>query len=256
MMTKRRRLVIEAILLTFGLLATQFVAIGYRYLAILLLAIFCYFFTAFNLREDLKGISWLMNLLLPSLYTAAVALFYFLLPEAIVTRVIILVFFAIGMYAILLIENIFTISASRTIQLVRSAQAVGFLMTLVTSFLFYDTILSFKQSALLNGLLVFIISSLLIGPALWSVVLSERVEKQLINYTLVLALLVGQFSFIISFWPLEITAASLFLISSLYVLLGIAQSKLTGRLFKNTLIEYLRVGLVVLVIIVFLGRWG
>jgi len=255
-MSKRRRLIIQAVLLTFGLLATQFVQMRYRYLAIFILALLCYFFTAFNLREDIKKISWIMNFPLPALYTASVALFYFLLPEATLTRIAILGFFFIGMYASLLIENIFIISAKRTIQLVRSAQAVGFLITLVTSFLFYDTILSFKLSPFANGMLVFIISLFLVGPALWSVLLEEKLEKKLIFFTITLSLIIGEFALFISFWPLEITAASLFLISSLYVLLGISQNKLTQRLFKNTLKEYLRVGIIVLIITFFLGKWG
>lgn len=255
-MTKRRRLILEAFVLTPGLLATQFVEVRYRYGAILFLALLTYFLTAYSLREDLKKISWLMNLPLPALYTAAVALFYFLLPEVLLSRLLILVFFGIGMYAILLIENIFTIAAARTIQLVRAAQAVGFLMTLVTSFLFYDTIFSFKFSALLNALFVFAISFFLILPCLWMVNLSETVEKKIIQYSLVLAWFMAQLTFFISFWPLTIAAVSLFLVAAFYVILGIVQNYLSGRLFKNTLNEYLRVGIVVLIITFFLAKWG
>jgi len=92
-MTKRRKFVIQSILLSFGLLSTQFVDINYRYWAIFGLGILAYFFTALSLREDLKKIGWIMTLLLPALYTASVALFNFLLPEGIVTRILILVFF-------------------------------------------------------------------------------------------------------------------------------------------------------------------
>jgi len=255
-MTKRRKLILEAFVLTPGLLATQFVEVRYRYGAILFLTLLTYFLTAFFLREDLKKISWLMNLSLPALYTAAVALFYFLLPEVFLSRLLILVFFGIGMYAILLIENIFTIAAARTIQLVRAAQAVGFLMTLVTSFLFYDTIFSFKLSALTNAFLVFVISFFMILPSLWTVNLSETIEKKIVQYSLALAWFMAQLAFFISFWPLTITAVSLFLVAVCYVILGIVQNYLSGRLFKNTLNEYLRVGIGVLIITYFLAKWG
>jgi len=255
-MTKRRRLVVESVLLALGLLTTQFVEIRHRYWAILVLSLVAYFLTAFSLREDLPKIGWLVNLSLPTLYTAAVALFYFLLPEAILTRVLILIFFGIGMYAILLIENIFSIAALRSIQLLRAAQAVGFLMTLVTAFLFYDTIFSFKLEAYLNALVVLAISFLLILPSCWSVTLESGIEKKILSSSLVLALVIGELAFFISFWPLTITAISLFLVTGCYVFLGIVQSQLGGRLFENTLKEYLRVGLAVLLITFFLAKWG
>lgn len=255
-MTKRRKFIIESVLLSAGLLTTQFVEVHYRYWAVFFLGLLAYFFTAFSLKEDLKKIGWVMNLPLPALYTVSVALFYFLLPEALLTRILILVFFGIGMYAILLIENIFSVAAARTIQLLRAAQAVGFLMTLVTAFLFYDTIFSFRFSALINALLVFLISLMLIFPSLWSVALNERIEKRTLQYSLILSWLIGQLALFISFWPLTIIAASLFLATSCYVFLGIVQNHLAGKLFKNTLGEYLRVGIIVLIITFFLGRWG
>lgn len=255
-MTKRRLFVIESILLSLGLLATQFVEVQYRYWAILLLGLISYFSSAFTLREDLKKIGWLTNLLLPALYTVAVALFYFLLPEVILSRILILVFFAIGMYAILLIENIFSVSAYRTIQLLRAAQAVGFLMTLITAFLFYDTIFSFRFSAVINAFLVILISFLLIFPSLWSVSLNEAIEKKTIQYSLVISGLISQLALFISCWPLTITAVSLFLVTACYVFLGLMQNQLAGRLFAKTIGEYLRVGIIVLIITFLLARWG
>lgn len=255
-MTKRRRIILQALLLAPGLLMTQLVEVRFRYLAIFILCLVSYFFTAWSLREDLKKISWSINLPLPALYTGAMALFYFLLPEVWLSRITILFFYAIGLYAVLLVENIYTISASRTIQLVRAAQAVGFLMTLVTGFLFYDAIFSFRLAAFINAPMVGLISFWLILPALWSVDLQEGIEHKIIYYSLILAWVMTQASFLISFWPLSISAVSLFLVAALYVLLGVVQNHFSGRLFEKTLKEYLRVGVVVLIIIFFLARWG
>ena len=255
-MTKRRRLLIEAALLSLGLLGIQSVDISYRYLVILFLGIAAYFLTAFSLKEDLKKKSFLMNLPLPALYTMGVALFYFLLPEVFLSRLFILIFFGIGMYALLLIENIFTIATEKTIQLLRAARAVGFLMTLVTAFLFYDTLFSFRLPSYINSLGVFSLSFLLILPSLWTISLSDRLGRRLIDYSLVLSLVMGQLALFISFWPLSIAAVSLFLVTSLYVILGISQNFLSGRLFKNTMAEYLRVGIIVFIITFFLASWG
>ncbi len=255
-MTKRRKIILQALILTPGLLATQFVEIRFRLGAIFLLGLITYFFTAWSLKEDLKKVSWLVNLPLPALYTIGMALFYFLLPEVLLSRIIVLVLYGIGMYATLLIENIFTISASRTIQLIRAAQAVGFLIVLVTSFLFYNTIFSFKMNALFSAGLVLTISFFLSFPALWSVKLSEQIEKEVFYYSLGLAWVIANLSFFIGFWPLSINAISLFLVTCLYVFLGIVQNYLSARLFTKTLKEYLRVGIIVLIIIFFLAQWG
>jgi hypothetical protein len=255
-MSKRQRFIIQSVILALGLLGTQFVEIRYRYWAIGILSILTYFFSAFSIGEDLKKTAWLTSLPLPTLYISGVALFYFLLPEGFLTRVLILIFFGIGMYAILLIENIFNIAALRTIQLLRAAHAVGFLMTLVTAFMLYDTIFSFKWNAITNAFLVFPVSFMLILSSLWSVSLSETIEKKIIQYVLALALAVSQLAFFISFWPLKITDISLFLVTACYVLLGVVQNYLTGKLFKNTLGQYLRVGIIVLIITFFLGQWG
>lgn len=255
-MTKRRRIILQALILAPGLLMTQLVEVQLRYLAILILCLTSYFFTAWSLREDLKKISWWINLPLPALYTGAMALFYFLLPEVWLSRIVVLFFYAVGMYAVLLVENIYNISASRTIQLLRAAQAVGFLMTLITGFLFYDTIFSFHLAAWFNAPMIGFVSFWLLLPALWSVELKETIEPRVIHYSLILAGLLWQTSFIISFWPLSMSAVSLFLVAALYVILGIVQNHFSGRLFEKTIREYLRVGLVVLIIIFFLAHWG
>lgn len=255
-MTKRRKLILETVIFGFALLGVQLIDVSYRYAAIFSLGVFAYFFTAFSLKEDLKKISWLTNFPLPSLFTIAVGLFYFLLPESWPSRILIIGFYSIGIYAVLLSENIFVIAASRTIQLVRAAQAVNYLMTLITAFLLYDTVFSFRFNAITNALLIFIISLILILPSLWTVLLNEKLDKKIVNYSLILALITGQLAFFISFWPLTITVVSLFLTSALYILLGISQNHFSGKLFEDTFKEYLRVGLVILIIIFFLARWG
>lgn len=116
-MTKRMKLVIVAVALSLGLLGIQSIDIDARYQAIGLLAGVAYGLSAWALFNDLKGTEWLTVLILPVLYPVAVALFYFLLPVRILSRVAILSIFGIGMYALLLTENIFSVAAIRTIQL-------------------------------------------------------------------------------------------------------------------------------------------
>lgn len=255
-MTKRRRFILQSIILCLILFAIQMVDVGLRYWMILATSILAYFLTAFSLREEVRKISWIIVLPIPAFYTASVGLFYFLLPESIVTRIITISLFGIGMYSLLLTQNIYSVAAIRTIQLLRAAQAVGFIITLVTIFFIYGTIFSFNLSSWWNALLVFIFSFLLILSAIWSVTLDEKVNKKQIIYSLCLCFLAAVLSFFISFWPLSITAISLFLVSFWYVSLGICQNLLVGKLFQKTAIEYIRVAIIIFIITFFLAKWS
>lgn len=255
-MTKRQKLVVSSLLLTLGVLGVQSIEIEARYQAIGLLAGVAYGLSAWALFEDLKNIEWLTVLILPVMYPVSVALFYFLLPARLLTRVSILGLFGVGMYALLLTENIFNVAVARTIQLLRAAHAVGFLLTLVVAFFMWDTIFSFRLAPWWIGLLVFASALPLVLQALWSVNLEERITKKVWQNTLGLSWGVGILGLVIGFWPVTITAASLFLVTGLYVGLGLVQHSLSGRLFRKTVEEYAWVGGLVLVITFLMSRWG
>ncbi len=255
-MTKRRKFLLVAFLLTIGLLTTQLMQVDYRYQALIVLAFLSYGLSAWALFDDLKNIEWFTILCLPTLYPVAVGLFYFLLPEKFLSRAFMLSLFGVGMYALLLTENIFSVAAIRTIQLLRAAHAVGFLITLATAFFLFDTLLSFRLPFWVNGLMVIGITLPLLWQGLWSVELIEgRLSKQTTLFGLIIAICLGQMTGIISFWPVTIPVGSLFLVSMFYVALGISQQHFMGRLFRKTLYEYLAVGVVVLVTVVMLTKW-
>lgn len=255
-MSKRAKFVLIALVLAAGLFFTQLVGLDYRYWAILGLSVLTYGLSAWGLIDDLKGVEWLTLLVLPIYYAISVALFYYLLPERLVTRVGILILFTIGMYALLLTKNIFSVAAIRTIQLLRAAHVVAFLITLVTSFFLFDTVFSFRLMPWYNALLAWVISFPLALVNLWSVNLEEKITVRVKIYSLCLAWMMTSLAFFTSFWALSVTGASLLLVTGMYVGLGLFQSHLTGRLFAKTLKEYLWVGGVVLLITFLTAQWG
>ncbi len=255
-MSKRKKLGIVALILTFGILGIQSVEIESRYQAIGLLAGAAYALSVWAMIEDLKGIEWLTVMILPVMYPVSVSLFYFLLPERLLTRVAIVSLFGLGMYALLLTENIFNVAAMRTIQLLRAANAVGFLLTLVVAFFLWDTIFSFRLAPWWNSLFVGLSAFPLALQALWSVNLEPKISKSAWWGALITAWGLAGCSLMISFWPVTITVASLFLVTALYVAVGISQNHLSGRLFKKTLTEYLWVGGIVLLTVFLLSRWS
>lgn len=256
-MSKRQRLVLTSFLLATGFLViTNLNELVTRYLGIVCLSFLALGLTLWALKEGLHGIEWLMIPVLPFLYTFGASLFYFLLPANSATLWGVTLVFGFGMYILLLTENIFSVAAVRTIPLVRSASSVAFLFTLVTGFFLLDIIFSFRLPFWLNCFWVFMVSFLLFLQNLWSVELAETLERKVVVFSLIPALILGQLVLAVSFWPVSVALASLFLTTAVYVMLGLIQAKLTDRLFKKTVQEYLVVGLGVLITLFLTTNWG
>ena len=190
-MSKRKRFVIVSFLLTLGLLGIQVVGIDRRYEAIIFFSGVSIILSAWALLSDLKGIEWLTVLSLPAVYPASVALFYFLLPESIISKIILLGLFGFGMYALLLTENIYSVAAIRTIQLLRAAHAVGFLITILTAIFLTGTLLSLRQDFWINAIGVGLIIFILLVQGLWSATLSPRLPRSIIAVSAALSIMAG-----------------------------------------------------------------
>jgi len=231
-MSKRKRFIISSLILASGLLVIANLSdLTARYLGIIILSFLALSLTIWSLREGLDNVEWFMIPALPFLYTLAVALFYFLLPPSPLMLIIVVIGFVFGIYILLLTENIFSVASIRTIALLRAASSVAFLLTLITSFFLFDVVFSFKLASWLNGILVFLTSLILFTQSLWSVKLEKKMESKIIFFSLLLSFILGKFAFAISFWPVGISLASLFLTAIFYVLLGFSQAEFSGKLF-------------------------
>lgn len=254
--SKRGKFILTSVLLSLCLLLIQVLNISWRYQAIAFLSLITYALSAWSLSEGLEGVEWLTVLILPTLFTTSIGLFYFLVPAKWFTQVPVIFLYGLGIYTLMLIENIFSVAAIRTIQLLRSAQAVGFLLTLITSFFLFDTVFSYRLNSWLNFFYVFLISIPLVLGEVWCVNLEEKITGRLWTYSLILSLIQGELALVFSFWPVTVAVGSLSLTSMLYVTLGLTQHQLSLKLFKKTLNEYLFVGIVVFLVIFLTTHWG
>lgn len=254
-LSKRQQFVLVTVGLTLGLILTQLVPSEWRYLMVTGLAITTYLASAFALREDLRGIEWLALLTLPTLFTAAVALFYFLLPVRWLTRLPVASLYGVGMYALLLTENIYNVAANRTIGLLRAAHSVGFLLTLTTYFLLVQTILAFRLPGWANTMLVGLVSLPLLFQSLWAIELEEKVSRRVRQLSWALTLVMTQLAWVLSFWPVKTTLQALFLTTCFYGIAGMAQQYVAQKLYKKTVIEFFLVTVIVFVITLFATRW-
>lgn len=255
-LSKRQQFVWVTVALTVGLITTQLLSDSFQLELLLLLAGSAYILSAIVLREGLSGWEFVTLLTLPAFYTGAVYLFYLLLPTRWLTRLPIAALYAIGMYAILLTENIYNVAAERNIQLLRAAHSVGFLMTLISVFFLVDTVVSLHLPFYLNGVLTLIMIFPMTLQALWSMELTPTISLPVWWGTSVITALITELVIIFSFWPVRTTFEALFVTTVFYTLVGLTQQHLVGRLFVKTAREFLSVLAIVMVLLIATTRWG
>ncbi len=254
-MRRREKFVLASIILSVLLMLVQYTPLEWRPLSLLIFALIAYVLAAWSLFENLDGIEWLTIVPLPALYALSVSSFYFLLPSSWVARIGILALFGLGMYALFLAGNIFTIAKVRTIQLLRAAQAVLFLFCLIAALLAFNTVFSLGLLFIWNGLACAAIAFLLSFSFFWSIRLEKRLSGEVLALTIRTASSLGFLAMALSFFPGKLWPSSLFLMTAMYALLGLGQSSLEQRLFTNTLREYLGVFTSVVIVFFILLPW-
>ncbi len=254
-MRRREKFVLSSIFLSLCLLLVQYVNLEWRYLAVAAFSLLTYLVSIWSLRDDLQRFELLTIVPLPACYSAAVGVFYFLFPENTLFQVLNLALFGVGMYATYLTANIYSVAKGRTIQLIHAAHAVGLFFTMFMSLMFLNTIFSHKLDFYWNALLVGLVHFPLIFLFLWSVRLEQRIEREVVELSALLTLLIMESVTVISFFPFSVWSASLLVMTLLYMGLGVLQNHLKSRLFQNTIQEYSAVAVVTGVAFFLLLPW-
>ena len=255
-MSKRTRFVITSLILSFSFVGIQFLTDQNRFWAIGVLGIVTGALFFWSLFGSLRKNMTVLTLVLPVIFTLGVGFFWFLLPANIFARIPIVIFYGAGVYILCLTANIYTVASVRTIALLRAARGVGFVLTLIASFLVFDALLSLKSEMYILVPSIFAISFPLYLQGFWSMLLTNESSHNLLNISLIASLITAEAATALFFWPTTVVVGSLFLTAGFYVLLGLGQAKLEGRLFKSTVREHLLVGSVIFVAMFIATHWG
>ena len=207
------------------------------------------------LHYDLNGVELITMFVLPVLLSASFALFFLIFLPTLLPRILLIGSFAFSLYIILLSENIFNVSAVRSIPLLRAAQTVGYLSTLFVSFAFYSLLFSMGFDSWMIGLIVMASGTVLFAQAFWQIELKETLSNDLINAALVGGLAIGQIAVMLTFWPLRPLGAGLALTTIVYVVLGLLQHQIKDKLNVRTAREYLIVGVAVFLLLILITNW-
>src|SRR3989344_3259385 len=187
-MSKRKKFLITSGILSLGFFLLQFLKDQNKFIAVGFLAVLTLILFYWSLKEGLGRNMTLLTLILPFLFTLGVGAFWFLLPVNVFTRIPIVALYLAGIYVLCLTANIYTVAAIRTIALLRAARGVGFVLTLIISFLIFDAILSLKLMPWFTAPLVSLSSFLFFSQGLWVISLEKEFSKYLILLSAILGL--------------------------------------------------------------------
>jgi hypothetical protein len=253
--TKRQIFVGVTIILTALLLLTQTVSLELRYQFVVLLSVLTYILAAYALRDDLSGVEWFTLLVPISLFSSSIAVFYFLLPVRWLTRIPVALLYGVGMYALLLTNNIYNVAAIRTIALLRAGRSVGFILNLVSFYLLTLAILSQRWNPFSTAFTVGVLGYVLTIPALWCIELGPVVSRRVRRLSMVIATILTQAVWALSFLPVLVPMASLLYTAIYYSMVGIAQEYLDEKLYKKIVTEFVAVTVIVLSMVLLTMNW-
>lgn len=265
-MTKRLKFISVAGILGVLLWLSSFVVVENRLTMILSVTAVSYILSAWVLFEDLKGLEWVTLMILPVMFTLGFGLFTNLLPDAVpnllgfrfeietaivlakVVKGVFVLLYILGLYAIYLLENIISVASIRTIQLLRAARSMGFVMSLIVALFFFSVVLSLRLWFYWIGLVAAVVSYLLSYGHLWSIDIKDESRQMVKRYSLALAFLMGFLGLVMAFWPAKPFMGGLMMTVFFYTHLGILENYLKHRSHGESLVEYLVFGLIIFII--------
>jgi len=197
-------------------------------------------------------------LILPISFLFGFLLFAFLLPLSWWVKIAMALFFSVVNYVIILVENVFLYAVEKkTVPLYRAAYTVSLILLLFSSFLLFDGLFSYRAVFWINGIVVFLISFFLFWYHWWTVSIELDVHSWKGSQVMIWvpSLLMLELAVVISFWPLSLFLRSFYLTAVFYIMVGVLRMDWKDRLFRKVKIEYLWVGLGILMSLLFMTRW-
>ncbi len=255
-LSKRQKFVLSVLFLSAGIFASEFLSgislLGLAIVLGILTVVLLYSF----LKRDVQGTFFYPIFILPLLFTLAFALFYPLVPARFITRFALTSLYALGLYSLFLTQNIFAVSSIRTINLLRSARIVSFVLTIVVLFFLTNIIFSVRLPFYITPLLIFVIIFLLNFQSLWTYSLNLKLNREMVATSALIGVACAQLSFALSIWPINAAIYSIFITGIFYSYSGLTHAWMEKRLFKGVLWEYIWVGFLSVLILIFFSKWS
>ena len=253
---KRQRFIASiGLILVFNIIITQF-SFTHATLVLPLYALILYGASYFFLLEEISQIEWIALFILPVTYGISLLLFYYLLPVFWLTRIPYLIVLAIGMYAIILCENIFNVGVEKSLPLYRAAFSVANFMILVVCFLLYTVLYSFHLHFLVNTFIGGVLAWPLFFHGIWIANPKEVLEERVYKYATILTVLFSFGILIMNFIPIKTNIFAFYTVAIIYLLLGTTQEIIQDTAFRERIRIYLIVFVLMTILMLLSASWG
>lgn len=252
--TKRQKIIVASIIVSLGLLGTNFVPFYLRQWYVLGMTVTTYILSLWALWVGISRLKAITLLILPTFFSLAITGYYFLLISWWV-RVPTAIAFGLIFYLLLLSQNIFNVSSIRTIPLYRAASTTVYVLTILTFFLLLSVVLSFQLLFIWNAVIVFALAFPLSLQLLWTIEI-EGVNKALVLYSIIISLMTAEFVLAYSFWPIKPIIESLVTMIVFSTILGVVIHTLKDRFIKRDLWLYLGWAVAAFIIAMVTTNWA
>lgn len=249
--SKRQRFIISVVILSLLLFLSEHLFGKSGIYIIFSLAFLTDILLFWTIYKDLKSLNSFQVFILPFLYSLSFGLFYFLIPARFLTRILMTSLYAVGLYSLLLSQNIFVVSSIRTIALLSSARTVSLALSLLSFFFLSNVTFSLHTNVFITLLLILGFSFPLVLQSVWSYSLDKKLFSINLLWVGLLTICLVEVSFILWFFPTPPTIIALFLTGLFYIVVGLSQIWLQRRLFRNVMWEYIWVSVIVFLVFVF-----
>lgn len=247
---KRQKFIVSTIALSVGLFISEYILGKSAVVMVFGISVLTSILLYFSLKTDLKENFSPQVLLLPFFYSLAIGLFYLLVPARFLTRVGMTFLYALGLYSLFLSQNIFIVSAIRTIQLLSGARTVSLVITLLSYFFISNVVFSLHLNFFFTIILVLLYTFPLVLQSVWSYTLESHYLSQ-VFWVSTLSVCLVEIAAFLWFNLSTPTVIALFLTSIFYVTLGLSHAWFERRLFRSVILEYFWLTVISFIILIF-----
>lgn len=251
---KRQKFILSVLVLSVGLFIAEYVLGRSGIIIALILSFLTSFFLYLSLREDLKENFTPQVLILPFFYTLAIGLFYLLVPARLLTRFAMTFLYALGLYSLFLSENIFTVSAIRTIQLLSGARTISLVLTMLSYFFISNVVFSFHTNIFITLILVTLYTFPIVLHSVWTYAQEKNLFSQ-VFWVLTITICLVEVAAFLWFNQASPTVIALFLTAIFYVILGLTHAWFERRLFRGVILEYFWVTILSFIFLTLFSGW-
>lgn len=238
---KRVRLIVVTAVLSTIIFLLTLLPFAYAWFTVPLIAMLSYLGVYIALLRGIEKGEWFMLFLIPLLYCVMFYLAYYLVPGRLLTRVPFFFLLSIGFYSAVLSSNIFNVAVVKSLQLMRAAFSINYLLHVIV--LFLTTLVAFTllaYTSLAIGV-VALTSYVLAMQYLWSIKPQPHIEKHIFTQSLFISYVTTIIALVASFLPVPTTVYALFVAGSYYSLVGLMYLNVDERLYWDALREYVYV---------------